>query len=74
MQISGHTIKQKPQPIQVFSFSKIAQWYPDLLNCFEEDIHCLGQNFMHKPHPLHFSELILIVAFITQNILCFLRD
>jgi hypothetical protein len=55
-------MKQKPQPMQSFSFSKIAQWYPNSLNCLEKDIHCFGQNFIQNPHPLHFSELILIVA------------
>lgn len=58
--------------MQESSFARTAQWYPVLLNSFEKEMHCLGQAFMHKPQPLHFSGLILIVGIILDFMIFYL--
>jgi hypothetical protein len=63
MQASGQTMQQLAQAMHLSTKTTTANWRPALFVFFPDIAKTsIGQYFTHKPHPLHFSWLIVITT------------
>ncbi len=63
MHVSGQTVAQFVQPVQLSGDAIKAKLYPLRLTSFVKAMVLVGQLTRHTPHPLHFSLSTTIAPF-----------